>query len=224
MGNNTSEVEDYHDEKLHEELKNITKFKKEQLIELGAKYQKLKEKKTISDGFSTDLFSEVIGNINPKIGAKMYQYMINQVTSMNEEEEKAKQKSFGKSLTSRFAKAVQVRVEPTFKQFVIILNQFHPEQKFEDRAKLCFRLYDEDGGGSVEVDEIRNMISMSLDNSPFMTFSEQQLDRLVQSLMKTFSKDDNEMLLNEFMNMVNRSPGIVDAFSLCLEDMFENEK
>lgn len=103
-----------------------------------------------------------------------------------------------------------------FSEFVYGLNIFHPGSDLDTRINKCFSAYDEDGSGGISKNEILEIIHMSLDGNSFVNLDKPHLDQLVDDLFELYDSSgdaDGNMSSFDFMNMVKKAPGILDAFS-----------
>ena len=105
--------------------------------------------------------------------------------------------------------------EISFTEFIEGLNQFHPDAPFEKKVELCFKAYDSDGSGAVSKDEITNIIQISLENNPYMEFSEAQISELVEGLIKQYDHDGSgELDFHEFYAMLSTATGVIESFDI----------
>lgn len=95
------------------------------------------------------------------------------------------------------------------KEFVVGLSNVGTEAR-ENKVKFAFQVFDLDGSGSIDKDELRKIVKATN-----MT-SEKQLDRKVDWLMKQCDTDGDGMIsFDEFVNLSKKFPNIVfPAFSL----------
>ena len=110
----------------------------------------------------------------------------------------------------------------SFPELVDGLNKIHPDSPFEDKVKVCFDAYDADGGQTVSKDEIESIVKISLENNPYIEFSEAQIIDLVDNLIKKYDKTGNgELSYQEFYNMISNAPGVIEAFNLDINKVFD---
>jgi len=109
-----------------------------------------------------------------------------------------------------------------FHEFVMGLSVFLPQTPFEDKVRMCFKAYDRDHGGTISFEEIKDMISLSLENNPFIEMTESQMNQLVTDLISQYDKTGNgELTFDSFYQMVRKAPGIVESFDLHVDEVFE---
>lgn len=104
----------------------------------------------------------------------------------------------------------------TFKEFVYGLNTFHPNNpNIDEKIQKCFQAYDEDHGGSISQNEVRQIINMSLDGNIFLELDEAHMQQLLDDLFAKYDTSGDplgSMSLTDFKSMVLKAPGILDSF------------
>ena len=95
------------------------------------------------------------------------------------------------------------------KEFVVGLSNVGTEAR-ENKVKFAFQVFDLDGSGSIDADELRKIVKAT------NMASEKQLTRKVEWLMKQCDTDGDGMISHdEFVNLSKKFPNIVfPAYSL----------
>ena len=95
------------------------------------------------------------------------------------------------------------------KEFVVGLSNVGTEAR-ENKVKFAFKVFDLDGSGSIDADELRKIVKAT------NMASEKQLTRKVEWLMKQCDTDGDGMIsYDEFVNLSKKFPNIVfPAYSL----------
>jgi serine/threonine-protein phosphatase 2B regulatory subunit len=95
------------------------------------------------------------------------------------------------------------------KEFVVGLSNVGTEAR-ENKVKFAFQVFDLDGSGSIDADELRKIVKAT------NMASEKQLTRKVEWLMKQCDTDGDGMIsYDEFVNLSKKFPNIVfPAYSL----------
>lgn len=108
-----------------------------------------------------------------------------------------------------------------FLEFVQGLNIFHPDAPFNEKVKMCFKAYDDDGSGMVSKDEILKVIKISLQKNDLVELDHAQVDKLADQLVREYSsRGQSQLCYDEFYNMVSQAPGVIECFDLDLDSLF----
>lgn len=121
-----------------------------------------------------------------------------------------------------------------FSEFITALDAFHPATPIDKKIEMCFKVYDNDGGGSISRDEIKRIIENSLDKNDFIVIKdevekEEKMDILIDELFQQYETCNNngeiEITRAGFTEMVKRSPAQVLAiFDLDVETILRGDK
>lgn len=170
-----------------------TNFKDREIVSLAAKYKELAGSKEFGgDGMiNEDEFIAKMHIANPKIGSLMYHMLDTDGSG-----------------------------EIDFEEFLFGLNAFLPQSPVDKRIELCFRAYDADGSNSISKDEVKEIIEISLQGNTLCELTEEQLSQLVDDLFDEYDREKSgDLSLEEFSEMIRKSPGILDCFEFDISAM-----
>lgn len=101
-----------------------------------------------------------------------------------------------------------------FGDFVRSLNVFHPNVPQEEKIAFTFKLYDMDGTGYIERNEVKQMLIALLCESELKL-----ADETIEAILdKTFSdadiNQDGKIDISEWQNFVSRNPSLLKIMTL----------
>lgn len=111
-----------------------------------------------------------------------------------------------------------------FMEFVHGLYVLSPRASLEEKARFCFKVYDKDGNGDIEKEELLEVLKFSLSCNSSVRIPEAHIKKLINA---TFAKMDHDgsggISLEEFIEEATKNPMILNCVNLDVEGIFKEE-
>jgi serine/threonine-protein phosphatase 2B regulatory subunit len=92
----------------------------------------------------------------------------------------------------------------------------------EDKARFCFRVYDSDGNGTIDRDELCQILRFSLGETSAVALSEDQLKSIVdRTYEKLDMNHDGGISFQEFLSAATRNPQILACLNINVEELLQ---
>eukprot|EP00163_Fabomonas_tropica_P030204 TRINITY_DN6738_c0_g1_i2.p1 TRINITY_DN6738_c0_g1~~TRINITY_DN6738_c0_g1_i2.p1 ORF type:complete len:194 (-),score=46.86 TRINITY_DN6738_c0_g1_i2:230-811(-) len=101
-----------------------------------------------------------------------------------------------------------------FREFVCGLSVFCKKGTFEEKLHFSFNVYDLDGDGRIDKDEMTQIIKATLVQTP-LQLSESQIQSLIDSTFAEADSDgDGRISFEEYKEMVMKHPNILNSMTI----------
>ncbi|OHT03945.1 EF hand family protein [Tritrichomonas foetus] len=108
--------------------------------------------------------------------------------------------------------------EIDFFEFIVGLSALSPKATIEEKAKFCFDVYDIDKNGSIDKNELKEVLTFSLCGNAAVKLDEKQLDRIIDATFRKMDvNNDGDISIEEFTAEAKKNPAILSCVNLNLE-------
>ena len=108
--------------------------------------------------------------------------------------------------------------EIDFREFVCGLSALSPRAQLKEKAKFCFNVYDVDKNGTIEKDELLEVLTLSLSENQGVSISKDQLSKIVNATYNKMDKNgDGKIDLPEFQLEAQINPSILACVNVNLD-------
>ncbi|XP_024961416.1 calcineurin B-like protein 9 isoform X3 [Cynara cardunculus var. scolymus] len=166
--------------------------------------------------FNSTVRKPVPGHENPTILASQTAFSVSEVEALFELFKSISSSVIDDGLINKIFDLFDVKQKGVidFGDFVRALNVFHPNAPQEDKISFSFKLYDMDGTGFIERQEVKQMLIALLCESELKLAD----DTIEVILDKTFSEadvdQDGKIDKSEWHNFVTRNPSLLKIMTL----------
>jgi serine/threonine-protein phosphatase 2B regulatory subunit len=107
-----------------------------------------------------------------------------------------------------------------FYEFVSALSALSSFATLEEKAEFCFGVYDLDGSGSIERDELKEVLVSSLAENSAVKLGPEQVEAVIGATFRKFDTDgDGKISLTEFTAQAKKNPSILNCVNLDIRDL-----
>jgi Ca2+-binding EF-hand superfamily protein len=107
-----------------------------------------------------------------------------------------------------------------FSEFAEGLSALSERAELDEKVKFCFRVYDIDANGSIEANELRDVVRMAIAELPDMKVEDDLLAGMVDAAYQKFdTNDDGKISLDEFRRGAHENPDIVSFVSVNIDKL-----
>jgi Ca2+-binding EF-hand superfamily protein len=111
-----------------------------------------------------------------------------------------------------------------FTEFALGVYAMSPSASIEEKARFCFNVYDFDGNGSIDRQELFQILRFSLSESRLVKLSGEQVQKIIDRTDDRIDKNgDGGISFEEFLAESRRNPQILACVSINLETLFSTE-
>jgi serine/threonine-protein phosphatase 2B regulatory subunit len=110
--------------------------------------------------------------------------------------------------------------EIDFPEFCRGLYAMSPRASLEDKAKFCFSVYDIDGNGEIDREELRSILMYSLSENSAVKLSDDQLRRIIDRTYDKMDKNgDGGISFEEFRMESTKNPAILACVNVSIDQL-----
>jgi Ca2+-binding EF-hand superfamily protein len=110
--------------------------------------------------------------------------------------------------------------EIDFVEFARGVSAMSPRATLAEKARFCFMVYDADGNGEIDRQELRSILMYSLRENSAVQLSEEQLLKIIDRTYDKMDKNgDGGISFAEFQNEAMKNPAILACVNLGLDTL-----
>ena len=180
-------------QKQFQEISSITNFTPQEVEKLWQKFVNVSNSITHDNQISLDEFQQTLG-----------------LTS----------RGFAERLFAAFDTDSSSQID--FKEFVCGLSALSPRAQLKEKAKFCFNVYDIDKNGTIEQEELMEVLSLSLRENQGVNLPKAQLNKIVKATYKKMDKNGDGLIdLSEFFLEAMINPSILSCVNINLDSLLK---
>ncbi|KAJ3432341.1 calcineurin b [Anaeramoeba flamelloides] len=123
----------------------------------------------------------------------------------------------GSIFATRLFKDTDKNGELDFNEFCVGLHAFSSNGTFEDRLKLTFQVYDIDGDGGIDKNELELILKACLKENFRIKLSQKELEQIVEQTFMEIDTDNNGKIdFEEYAKYAIDHPKIMDNLAIKL--------
>ena len=131
-----------------------------------------------------------------------------------------KSTGFGKRIFSAFDKDNSNDID--FKEFVMGVAALAPTASVKTKARFCFDVYDIDRNGYIEIDELKEVLLLSLQQNTEVHITASQLDKIVKATYKKMDLNGDGLIdFNEFEIEAKKNSSILNCANIDIDALLK---
>ena len=171
------------------EISSITNFSEQEVERLWRKFNSVSNSITRDNQISLDEFQKAIG---------------------------LESKGFAERMFAAFDTDGSKEID--FREFVCGLSALSPRAQLQEKAKFCFNVYDLDRNGTIEKDELMEVLRLSLAENQGVSISSSQLNKIVLATYRKMDKNGDGVIdFDEFLKEAQVNPSILACVNVNLD-------